>query len=585
MKLIAKTFAGLEDLLAKELIELGADDVEKGIRMVSFTGDKAMLYKANFCLRTAVKILMPIREFKASDADEVYEEVKKIEWEKYMDVDNTFLVDAVVFSEDFRHSRFAAYRVKDAIADYFREKTGKRPNVGISNPDIRISLHIAEHDVSISLDSSGESLHHRGYRTGTVAAPLNEVLAAAIVMLTGWDGQSDFIDPMCGSGTILVEAALIARNIYPGIFRKEFAFEKWKDFDPDLFDAIYNDDSQEREFNHTIYGYDINHHAVAIAQDNAKSAGVNDIVKIAQQDVRDLEPQQMPMIMVTNPPYGERITTEDILGLYSDLGKTLKHSFAGGDAWILSLHEECFDKIGFRPSTRIILYNGALECELRKYQMFEGKLSERRQEGLDIKSAEDRERNLKFKGHKQKPENKKEEEQELTGEELYTQPSAVFKSGLGRRNFKWGDRRPGFEEDDDEHYFKARPFKNSDRKDKRDKAEDGEKRFDRKRDDKPFDRKRDDKPFDRKRGDKPFDRKRDDKPFNRKKSDKPFDRKKSDKPFDRKKSDKPFDRKKSDKPFSKRSDKPFDKKRSDKSNKTKRGGGRLTFDSEGNPIL
>ena len=420
MKLIAKTFAGLEELLAKELNSIGAENVEIGNRMVSFQGDKEILYKANFCLRTAVKILMPIREFKAKDADEVYEETKKIHWENYMDEDSTFLVDAVVFSDEFRHSRFAAYRVKDAIADYFRERSGRRPNVGISNPDIRVNLHISDHDVTISLDSSGESLHHRGYRTGTVAAPLNEVLAAGIIMLTGWDGDSDFIDPMCGSGTILIEAALIAKNIYPGVFRKEFAFEHWKDFDPDLFDEIYNDDSQERDFNFHIYGYDINHHAVSIANENAKSAGVSDIVTIQQGDVRDLEPQQMPSIMVTNPPYGERITTDDILGLYADFGTVLKHSFAGGDAWVLSLHEECFAKIGFRPSTRYILYNGALECELRKYQMFEGKLSERRQEGLDIKTKEERIRNAKFKGHKQVRDNNtssaRDNERQLTDE-------------------------------------------------------------------------------------------------------------------------------------------------------------------------
>lgn len=554
MKLIAKTFAGLEELLAKELNNLGADNVEVGNRMVSFEGDKAMMYKANFCLRTAVKILMPIHEFKAKDADEVYEEVKKIHWDKYMDVDDTFLVDAVVFSEDFRHSRFAAYRVKDAIADYFREKTGKRPNVGIANPDIRINLHIAEHDVSISLDSSGESLHHRGYRTGTVAAPLNEVLAAGIIMLTGWDGESDFIDPMCGSGTLLVEAALIARNIYPGVFRKEFAFEKWKDFDPELFDEIYNDDSQEREFNHKIYGYDINRQAVATAQANAKSAGVADIVTVSQQDVRDLEPQQMPSIMVTNPPYGERITTDDILGLYADLGRVLKHSFAGGDAWILSLHEECFAKIGFRPSTRYILYNGALECELRKYQMFEGKLSERRQEGLDIKSQEERERNLKFKGHKQvksEDRNKNEEERELTDEELYTMPYAKFKSGLGRRNFKWGDRKSDFD-DDDTHYFKSRPF----RKDFRKNDEEENKKHDSAR--RNENRDRDRRPSSRRSDDGKHEGSR--KPFrgNDEKGEKPFRRQKSD--------SKPYDRKK------------------EKSNKTQRGG-HISFDSEGNPIL
>ena len=458
MKIIAKTFAGLEELLAKELEKIGAQDIEQGIRMVSFKGDKAMLYRANFCLRTAVKILMPIHEFKANDADEVYNEVKKIDWSKYMDNDSTFVVDAVVFSEEFRHSRFAAYRVKDAIADYFREKTGKRPNVGISNPDIRINLHIAEDKVTISLDSSGESLHHRGYRVGTVSAPLNEVLAAGMIMLTGWDGNSDFIDPMCGSGTILIEAALIARNIYPGVFRKEFAFERWKDFDPDLFDEIYNDDSQEREFNHKIYGYDINRRAVVIAQENVKSAGVGSFVEVNQQDIRDMEQPQQPAIIVTNPPYGERITTEDILGLYGDIGKTLKHAFVGNDAWILSYHEECFSRIGFRPSTRIILYNGALECEFRKYQVFEGKLRERREEGMDIKTSEDRQRNLKFKGHKRDNESTREQEDGEVKEE----------PRLNRHNFKWGDRSADYRPDNDNHYFKSHPFdkKTTDRKPK-----------------------------------------------------------------------------------------------------------------------
>ena len=447
MNIIAKTFAGLEELLAKELETIGAQDIEQGIRMVSFTGDKETLYRANFCLRTAVKVLMPIHEFQASDADEVYSEVRKINWEQYMDVDSTFVVDAVVFSEAFRHSRFAAYRVKDAIADYFREKTGKRPNVGISNPDLRINLHIAETTVTISLDSSGDSLHLRGYRTGTVAAPLNEVLAAGMILLTGWDGQTDFIDPMCGSGTILIEAALIARNIYPGVFRKEFAFERWKDFDPELFDRIYNDDSQEREFHHKIYGYDINHHAVAIATENAKAAGVADIVEIRQQDVRDLEQPAEPAIMVTNPPYGERITTDDILSLYSDIGRTLKHSFVGNDAWILSYREECFQSIGMRPSTRIVLYNGALECEFRRYQVFGGKLSDRREEGLEIKTEEDLERNLKFR-------KKRAVEPSADGEDRPQDEEPR----LNRHNFKWGDRGADYRPDNDDHYFKSRPF-------------------------------------------------------------------------------------------------------------------------------
>lgn len=434
-KIIAKTFQGLEEVLAKELIDLGANNVEIGRRMVAFTGDKEMLYKANFCTRTAVKVLKPIKEFKATDADEVYEEAKKIDWERYMDVKSTFLVDSVIFSENFRHSKFVAYRVKDAIADYWREKSGgDRPNVVISNPDLRIHVHIAEDEVSISLDSSGESLHQRGYKTATVQAPLNEVLAAGLIMLTGWHGECDLIDPFCGSGTILIEAALIAQNVYPGVFRKEYAFEKWKDFDADLFDRIYNDDSQEREFDHKIYGYDINRQVVQIATNNVLNAGVKDIVSVEQRDFYEFEQPLDKAIIITNPPYGDRITTDDIFDLYETIGKNLKRNFVGNDAWIISHHEELFDRIGFRPSTKYALFNGSLECEFRKYQIFDGKLRERREEGLDIKTDEDRRHNLKFKPHKKNEEG------------------------------EWGTGR-NMPTDDEKHYFKSKPFKERPSKD------------------------------------------------------------------------------------------------------------------------
>ncbi|MBR4366811.1 MAG: RNA methyltransferase [Bacteroidaceae bacterium] len=398
-KLIAKTFQGLEEVLAQELISLGANDVQIGNRMVSFTGDKEMMYRANFCLRTAVRILKPIKEVKANDADELYDAAKSIEWLDYMDVNTTFRIDTVVFSDEFRHSKFVAYKVKDGIADYFREKTGDRPNVVLTNPKLYINVHIADDLVSISLDSSGESLHKRGYRVATVDAPINEVLAAGMIMLTGWDGECDFIDPMCGSGTILVEAALIARNIWPGLFRKEFAFEKWKDFDPDLLESIYNDDSQEREFHHHIYGYDINRNVVSGAQKNAQAAGVSDIVTVEQRDMADFKQPEEKAIMVTNPPYGERITTDDLLAFYELIGKKLKHEFVDNDAWIISYRQECFDSIGMRPSTKYALFNGALECEFRKYQIFSGRLSDRREEGLDIKTDEDRQRNQRYKPH------------------------------------------------------------------------------------------------------------------------------------------------------------------------------------------
>ena len=394
-KLIAKTFMGLEPVLAKELTQLGANNVEIGRRMVSFTGDKELMYRANFSLHTAIKILKPIATFKAESADDVYEEIKKIDWSEYLDNDHTFAVDAVVFSEEFRHSKFVSYKVKDAIVDQFREKTGSRPNISVANPDLRLHIHIADvavgkSDCTLCLDSSGESLHRRGYRQESVEAPLNEVLAAGMILMTGWKGDTDFIDPMCGSGTIAIEAALIARNMAPGLFRKEYAFEKWPDFDADLFDKIYNDDSQEREFNHHIYGYDIDMKAVNTALLNVKAAGLTSVITVKQQDFKAFTQPANKSIIITNPPYGERISTPDLLGTYKMIGERLKHQFLNNDAWVLSYREECFDQIGLKPSIKIPLYNGSLECEFRKYQIFDGKLKNFRQEGGVVKTEDEK---------------------------------------------------------------------------------------------------------------------------------------------------------------------------------------------------
>ena len=390
-ELVAKTFHGLEEVLAKELTELGASNIKIGNRMVAFTGDKALMYKANFCLRTAIRILKPIKHFKANNADEVYDNIKAIPWENYLDNSKSFAIDAVVFSNEFRHSKFVAYKVKDAIVDYFRDKTGDRPSVRINNPDVLLNIHIAEDRCTLSLDSSGESLHRRGYRQEAVEAPLNEVLAAGMILMTGWKGECDLIDPMCGSGTIPIEAALIARNIAPGVFRKEFAFEKWVDFDQDLFDSIYNDDSQEREFNHRIFGYDNNPKANEIAIRNVKAAGLSKEIILKLQPFQQFEQPKEKSIIITNPPYGERISTNDLLGLYAMIGERLKHAFAGNDAWILSYRDECFDQIGLKPSVKIELYNGALECQFRKYQLFDGKYKAFRQEndGKEFKPRRD----------------------------------------------------------------------------------------------------------------------------------------------------------------------------------------------------
>ena len=377
-QMVAKTMAELEDVLAEELIALGAQNVEPGNRMVSFTGDKALLYKANLHCRTALSILKPIHTFVANNADEVYEEIKKINWEDYLTLDNTFLIDSVVFSHIFRHSKFVSYRVKDGIADYFAEKYNKRPSVSVTNPDLVFNMHISHNKCTLSLDSSGDSLHKRGYRIGQTGAPLNEVLAAGMILKSGWRGESNFIDPMCGSGTLLIEAAMIALNIPPGIHKESFAFEKWPDFDSELFSDIYNDDSGEQTFNHKIIGTDISNKAIAIAERNIKNAGLGNVISLEVKPFQQYtEAPQSPGVLMTNPPYGERIRVSDIEALYNMIGERLKHVFTGYDAYVLSNRKENFDGLGLRPSKRFFLYNGPIEVEMRHYEIFAGRRDDR----------------------------------------------------------------------------------------------------------------------------------------------------------------------------------------------------------------
>jgi putative N6-adenine-specific DNA methylase len=379
--MIAKTMAGLEDVLAGELTALGADNLEIGRRMVSFEGDLALMYKANIHCRTALRILRPVYQFKAKNTDDIYKKVKAMNWYEHLAEDSTFAIDAVTFSDIFNHSKFIAYRVKDAIVDYFMQKTGKRPSVDTKDPDLLINFHIAHDLCTLSFDSSGESLHKRGYRTAQTEAPLNEVLAAGMILKTGWRGQSDFVDPMCGSGTLLIEAAMIAMNVPPGIYRRNFAFEKWKNFNADLFETIYNDDSNEREFKHKIYGSDILPEAIAIAAENIKSAGVEKYIDLKTMPFEKYtKAPAAEGILITNPPYGERIKPDDLLGLYEKLGERIKHVFAGYSVWILSYKKECFDKIGLKPSKKIQLVNGSLQCEFRGYDIFKGKRKDRKQD-------------------------------------------------------------------------------------------------------------------------------------------------------------------------------------------------------------
>lgn len=371
--MVAKTFFGFEEILAKELQVLGAQDVEQGVRMVSFVGDKGFMYKANLSLRTALKILKPIYSFRVFNEDSLYKGIYSMDWSKYLNSNQTFVIDATVHSEKFNHSEFVSQKCKDAIVDQFRTRTGQRPSIDKQYPDLKINIHIDKDQCTVSLDTSGNSLHQRGYRLATNIAPINEVLAAGMLLLSGWDGQGDFIDPMCGSGTILAEAAMIACNIPANINRKEFAFEKWKDWDNDLFDRIVDSLLKKvREFHYTIKGYDKAPSAVSKAKDNIKNANLDEYVTISENNFFDTEKSTKgPLHMVFNPPYGERLDIQ-MENFYKNIGDTLKQHYPGTNAWFITANLEALKFVGLKPSRKIKLFNGSLEARLVKYEMYEG---------------------------------------------------------------------------------------------------------------------------------------------------------------------------------------------------------------------
>ena len=393
-KLIAKTFQGVEEELATEISQLGGEEITIGKRMVSFVGDKELMYRANFFCRTALRILKPIYTFEANDTDELYSKIKEYDWSSIMTSKSTFTIDSVVNSDEFRNSRFVTYRVKDAIVDYFTDRGKDRPSVRLTNPDLYINIHISHNECTISLDSSGESLHKRGYRVAQTEAPINEVLAAAMLLKAGWDGSSDFVDPMCGSGTILIEAAMIATNTAPGLYRQGYAFEKWNDFDADLLQEIYNDDSAEREFTNKIFGADINPQVIEVARQNIKGAGMERYITLETRSIQRWEEAPQNCLVVTNPPYGERLKPRDLEEIYASLGEKLKHIFTGCSAWIISSSREGFDKIGLKPSQKIKMMNGSLECEFREYQIFGGTYSQHKKDIAEGRKEDKREKRV-----------------------------------------------------------------------------------------------------------------------------------------------------------------------------------------------
>lgn len=375
-KMIAKTIFGLEEVLSTELLRLGAKNIEVHNRAVSFTGDLGFMYKANICLRTALRILVPIKTFTITDEKSLYAAIQDINWDDYMNVTDTLAIDTVLNSDLFTHSQYLSQKAKDAIVDQFRVKYNERPSVDLDRPTLRIHLHVFKDTCTVALDSSGESLHKRGYRDKTNLAPLNEVLAAGMILLSGWDKRTTFIDPMCGSGTILIEAALIANNIPPGYYREAYGFESWNKFlpfDETLYNLIF-DSAIDKITNHSqqILGGELSPNVTKKAKENIKNAKVDDIVSVKNCDIVDFEAPAGRGVVIINPPYGERMVKDNIEELYKSIGDTFKKKFSGYDCWILSSNIEAFKHVGLRPSRRITLFNGQLECKFMKFEMYQG---------------------------------------------------------------------------------------------------------------------------------------------------------------------------------------------------------------------
>ncbi|MCZ2443654.1 MAG: THUMP domain-containing protein [Flavobacteriales bacterium] len=379
LKLFAKTFAGLEQILAQEISELGGTDVRPGVRGVACTGDMSLVYAANYASRTALRILVELHTCTVFNEDTLYHECKKIPWEDIMDVTQSFSMDATVNSRYFNHSHYVALKVKDALVDRFRERIFKRPSVAKSQPDVKINVHIEHKQLTISLDASSDSLHQRGYRIVQGEAPLNEVLAAGMILLSGWDKKTPFLDPMCGSGTIPIEAALIASNTPSGYYRSEWGFMKWKDYDKNLFQQVKEkiNAAITTTPNVSIIGYDKSFAMTRASQQNLLASLMDNWVQIEKKDFFKIEQIQPPYHIVTNPPYGQRLNEDDIPGFYKETGRVLKHFFAGSTAWIITSNEEAMKYVGLKTSAKISLFNGALPCKFYRIDLYQGSKKEK----------------------------------------------------------------------------------------------------------------------------------------------------------------------------------------------------------------
>lgn len=374
MKIIAKTFAGLEVVLAKEIENIGGQQIEPLKRAVKYEGNQELLYQSNYLLRSALRILVPFLEFEINQPKDLFQNAYHFNWNTFLNPSMTFAIDAAVNSDFYRHSNYPALMLKDAIADRIRKEKGIRPSVDTQNPDVKINLHIFKNKVTLSLDSSGNSLHKRGYRNLTVAAPINEVLAAGMILISGWDGSMPFLDPMCGSGTLVIEAASIALNRPPLYLRPSFGFMQWKDFDAGLWDQILkeNNGKIKSTSNFDIIGRDINNKGVSAAGKNCLAAELYRNIIIEKGDFFKMPKIADQGLIITNPPYDERMELTDTIGYYKKLGDTLKQQYTGWSAWIISSNPEGLKNLGLKPSAKKTLFNGPLECKFQRFDMYAG---------------------------------------------------------------------------------------------------------------------------------------------------------------------------------------------------------------------
>ncbi len=380
MELLVKTMAGLEPVLVNELEKLGANNISTLKRAVRFEGDKELLYRANLELHTALRILLPIKRFRAPHENSFYKQIKKIDWTQFLSIHDTIAVDAVSYSKHLSHTKYLALRTKDAIVDQFRKLTGDRPNVDVVNPTLRIHVHISKDECTLALDSSGDSLHRRGYRTETLEAPINEVLAAGLIALSGWNFDCDFVDPMCGSGTFLVEAAFWAHHIAPQLYRESFGFMRWKDFDAKLWEKVRNEARQRvRPFDHQILGFDKSFKAIKITQQNILAAHLEGKIEVDRRKFQKLPKPGPSGLLLMNPPYDERLAERNIHELYREIGDRLKNEFTGYTAWIISSNKDALKNIGLRPSRKMTVFNGQLECKFQKFELYEGSKKAKKQ--------------------------------------------------------------------------------------------------------------------------------------------------------------------------------------------------------------